>query len=120
MAEVAIELEIEKLRVVEIAKARDTALQHLSECYISIHQKNAIIEEMRSELDRKGDRPIQSRTNDVVDLVAHEQLKTHISMLKTSNEELRLTVAQLKALAALDLPPSYERNGEKVSTVDTS
>ena len=117
MAEIAIELEIEKVRVVEIAKARDTALQHLSECYISIHQKNAIIEEMRSELDRKGDLPMKSRTNDTVDLAAHEQLKTHISMLETSNEELRLTVAQLKASAALDLPPSYESNDKNVSTL---
>jgi hypothetical protein len=47
MAEIALELQIERLRVMEITRARDTALQRLSECCAVIRQKNEFIEQMQ-------------------------------------------------------------------------
>jgi hypothetical protein len=47
-----------------------------------------------------------------------EQLKAHICSLEMSNEELRLSVAHLRAATTVDLPPCYEANEIKVGELD--
>jgi hypothetical protein len=116
MAEIAIELQIERLRVTEISRARDTALQRLSEYCAVIRQKNEFIEQLqedrRSNVTPDVARRLHQSDGDAADV---EQLKAHISCLEASNEELRLSIAQLRATATLDLPPCYEANESKVS-----
>jgi hypothetical protein len=117
MAEIAIELQIERLRVAEITKARDIALQHLAECYVSIRRKNELIEQMRPGHVQEDDGDV----NFLLQFSGHlesaiiEQLKAHITMLEASNKELRQLVAQLQASATLDLPPLYEADVRKVN-----
>lgn len=54
IAELAIELQLERLRVQEIQNARDAALHSLSESYQSIVQKNGIIAQMQQQIERNG------------------------------------------------------------------
>lgn len=117
LAEIAIELQIERLRVVEITRARDTALQRLEECCAIIRQKNEYIKQFQDDCDG-GHTSI-----DVVhqadrfsgDVTEVEQLKAHICSLETRNEELRVSVAKLRAFSKVDLPPCYESEERKVS-----
>lgn len=117
MAETAIELQIERLRVAEITKARDIALQRLAECYVSIRRKNELIERMRPEhgQEDKGDVNFPLQFSGHLESAVTEQLKAHITMLEASNKELRQLVAQLQASATLDLPPLYEADVRKVN-----
>jgi len=117
MAEIAIELQIERLRVTEITKARDTALQHLAECYVSIRRKNELIEQMRPGhvQEDNGDVNFSLQFGSHFDSGITEQLKAHITTLEVSNKELRQPVAQLQASATLDLPPLYEADVRKVN-----
>jgi len=117
MAEIALELQIEQLRVIEITRARDTALECLSECCAVIRQKNEFIEQLQesngNNVKLNVSRQVHQSHGDAADV---EQLKAHICSLEMSNEELRLSVAQLQLSAAvtLDLPPCYEASGTKV------
>ena len=121
MAEMAIELQIEQLRVVEITAARDSALQRLSECCEVIRQKNEFIKQLQEDSCQNSAMPDATRQlrqfgNEAADV---EQLNAHTCNLEMNNEELRLSVEQLRATAALDLPPCYEANEGKVSDPDT-
>ncbi|CAA7260944.1 unnamed protein product [Cyclocybe aegerita] len=124
MAELALEIQIERLRVVEITAARDAALQRLSDSYVSIRQKNELIERMFQERDGKdiGSVPLSLNFGFSTDQVEAEQLKAHISTLETENGELRLAIQQLQEQAliakAIDPPPSYEREPTKSMLVD--
>ena len=119
MAEMAIELQIERLRVVEITRARDTALQSLSECCAVIRQKNEFIKQLQEDAERINaipDARLRRFSSEAADV---EQLEAHTCNLEMSNEELRLSIAQLPATATPDLPPCYEANERKVSDPDT-
>ena len=102
MAEMALELQIEKLRVAEITNARDAALHRLSDAYTHIREKNELLEHF--QVDREGgvsDAEIAS-------------LKAHILALEsTTIRDLRLEVEGLRsklAERAIEPPPSYTEN----------
>ncbi|KAJ3506110.1 hypothetical protein NLJ89_g7053 [Agrocybe chaxingu] len=122
MAELALEIQIERLRVVEITAARDAALQRLSDSYVSIRQKNEVIERMCQEHDGKntGGVPLSLNFGASADQVEIAQMKAHISTLETENRELRLAIQQLQEQALIakpiDPPPSYERDPTKIQT----
>jgi len=118
MAEIALELQIERLRVIEITRARDTALHCLSECCAVIRQKNEFIEQLQEGSGNNVKLDVSRQTHQFnSDAADVEQLKAHICSLEMSNEELRLSVAQLqlRATSTLDLPPCYEASGTKVA-----
>lgn len=121
MAEIAIELQIERLRVAEITEARDIALRRLAECYVSIRQKNEMIERIQLENfhgKNDGNTTNSLRPNSQSESVILEQLKAHISTLEASNEELRQIVTKLRASTTLDLPTCPEANSRKVNRHD--
>ncbi|KAF8874777.1 hypothetical protein CPB84DRAFT_1629999, partial [Gymnopilus junonius] len=121
MAELAIEIQIERLRVVEISNARDAAVQRLSEAYCSIRQKNELIEQLQQEtMDGRGGlsaaltQLAQSKTADNTEV---EGLKTHIATLEKTVEDLRLIIRQQQQQQNTipsklsDPPPRYEESG---------
>ena len=103
MAEMALELQIEKLRVAEITNARDAALHRLSDAYTHIREKNELLKQF--QVDREGgvnDPEISS-------------LKAHILALEsTTIRDLRLEVEGLRSKLAERAieppPPSYTEN----------
>ncbi|KAF8959740.1 hypothetical protein BDZ97DRAFT_1836777 [Flammula alnicola] len=121
VAEIALELQIERLRVVEITNARDAALQRLSDAYVSIRQKNEIIERMQEERESNGAAPFPTHLIRVRDTVEIDKLKAHIATLESTIEDLRSVVRELPQSGAakpIDPPPSYEENIQKSRSVD--
>jgi hypothetical protein len=98
------------MRVAEAMKARDSALNRLSDAYVSIRQKNEIIQRMQEERESNGASPFPTHLIRVRDTVEIDQLKAHIVTLEATIEELRSVVSK-----PTDPPPCYEENIQKVS-----
>jgi len=49
VAEMALEIQIERMHIIEAMNARDAVVQRLAEAYVSINQKNATIEDLLRE-----------------------------------------------------------------------
>ncbi|KAF9557762.1 hypothetical protein CPC08DRAFT_591889, partial [Agrocybe pediades] len=108
LAELALELQIERLRVVEISNARDAALQRLSDAYASVRQKNDYIKALLQ--DRNGDESAVYTIS--LDKGEIESLKAHISTQEQIISQLRQQ-QQSQVRPSLpaklsDPPPYYE------------
>jgi hypothetical protein len=117
MAEMALEIQIERLRVIEITKARDAALQRLSDAYVSIRQKTEVIEQLQQEREVKGLTPFPINLSPLEERTEIDCLKAHIVNLESTVEDLRLTVRRLQRQPCqpLDPPPRYQEDAPKVS-----
>ena len=101
----ALDLQIERLRVNEVMKARDNVLNRLADAYVAIRQKNEIIEHMQEERGNKGAAPFPTHVIQVRDTAENDKLKAHIAALEAAVDQLRsLTVKPS------DPPPCYEEN----------
>ncbi|KAJ7184598.1 hypothetical protein C8R46DRAFT_1343652 [Mycena filopes] len=98
VVEMALEVELERTRAAEALSARDAALQRLSEAYLSIRQKTAIIERLQQAPQAQ---PSSSHVN--------EQVLTLEMTIKNLREELTAmsTSSAIPAKAA-DPPPYNE------------
>jgi hypothetical protein len=113
----AIEIQIERMRVVEALTARDAVIQRLTDAHVSIRQKVAIIDRLESEKDDlemklsvfKGPRDEE-----------HEEEKTKAGseidrlqiMIKGLREEVRLLkeIRSQTVKPVADPPPRYEED----------
>lgn len=127
MAELAIEIQIERLRVVEISNARDVAVQRLSEAYTSIRQKNELIEQLQQDsMDGRASLSsvlTQSTQSMSVDHREVEGFKAHIATLEKTVEDLRSIIRQQQQQHSIpsklsDPPPRYEESAQKVGISD--
>jgi len=123
MAEMALEIQIERLRVIEITRARDAALQRLSDAYVSIRQKTNVIEQLQQGREVKGLAPFPIHLSPLEERTEIDSLKAHIVNLESTVEDLRLTVRRLQrqlsiGCQALDPPPRYQEDALKVSVHD--
>ena len=129
MAQLAIEIQIERLRVIEISNARDAAIERLSEAYSSIRQKNELIEHLQQEsrIGRSGlaSALTQLSQNRSLDYQEAESYKAHIATLEKTVEDLRSVLRQQQqqpqqqslASKVSDPPPRYEESALKASTI---
>ena len=103
MAEMALELQIERLRVAEITNARDAALHRLFDAYAHITEKNALIEKFQAERDgadggaAPGLLKSESESDPQAAAVDVDALNAHIRTLKSTTEELRAEIAELNS-----------------------
>ncbi|KAF8801448.1 hypothetical protein BYT27DRAFT_7198244 [Phlegmacium glaucopus] len=123
MAEMALEIQIERLRVAEITKARDAALQRLSDAYVSIRQKTKVIDQLQQERDVKGLAPFPINLSSLEERTEIDSLKAHIVNLESIVEELRSTVRRLQrqlpiGCQPLDPPPRYQEDALKPPSTD--
>jgi len=123
MAEMALEIQIERLRVNEITKARDAALHRLSDAYVSVRQKTQVIEQLQQEREAKGLAPFPIHPSPLEERTEIDCLKAHIVNLESTVEDLRFTVRRLQRQSSiggqpLDPPPRYQENALKVSLCD--
>ena len=123
MAEMALEIQIERLRVMEITKARDAALQRLSDAYVSIRQKTQVIEQLQQEREMKGLAPFPIQLSPLDERTEIDCLKAHIVNLESTIEDLRFNVRRLQrespiSCQPLDPPPRYQEDAPKVSLRD--
>ncbi|KAF7359056.1 hypothetical protein MSAN_01246500 [Mycena sanguinolenta] len=90
VVEMALEIEVERARAIEALSARDAAIQRLSQAYVSLRQKTAIIERLQKAQPQS------------------EQVAAPDS--KTLREEFTSNRSTPPVKSA-DPPPSYEENG---------
>jgi hypothetical protein len=124
MAEMALEIQIERLRVIEITKARDAALQRLSDAYVSIRQKTQVIEQLQHGREVKGLVPLPIHLSPLEERTEIDCLKAHILDLEATVGDLRFTVCRLQRQLSigsqpLDPPPCYQEDALKVSLAIT-
>ena len=123
MAEMALEIQIERLRVIEISKARDAALQRLSDAYVSVRQKTQVIERLQQEREVKGLARIPIHVSPLEERTEIDCLKAHIVGLEATVEDLRFTIHRLQRQSSigsqpLDPPPCYQEDALKVRLHD--
>jgi len=127
MAEMALELQIERLRVAEITNARDAALHRLSDAYAHITEKNVLIEKFQAERDGVDGAAatglLKSESDPQAAAVEVDSLHAHIHTLESTTEDLRTEIAELNSKLAErppppspppspSLPPSYSENSK--------
>ncbi len=109
----AIEIQLEKLRVAEAIYARDVLVYKLSDAYTSIHEKTELINRLQNDLNN-GD----SDTNGGLSLPDSQQT--------TEPSELQAQVAELEVLMqdfrmgpkdVVYPPPKYEEEEKQVCVV---
>ena len=123
MAEMALEIQIERLHVTEITKARDAALQRLSDAYVSIRQKTQVIERLQQEREVKGLPRVPVHISPLEERTEIDCLKAHIVGLEATVGDLRFTIQRLQrqlpiGSQSLDPPPCYQEDALKVSLHD--
>lgn len=109
MAEMALELQIERLRVAEITNARDAALHRLSDAYAHITEKNTLIEKFQAERDGADGAAAaglpKSESDPQAVAVEVDSLNAHIHTLESTTEDLRTEIAELNSRLAERPPP---------------
>jgi predicted nucleic acid-binding Zn-ribbon protein len=111
----AIEVQVERMRVSEMMSARDAAVQRLSNAYESLRQKTAIIERLKQESICNS--PFPSNVPDQLEMA---QLREEITSLEVVIKDLRHEIQALKDCApghtkSLDPPPQYDETYLRVS-----
>lgn len=120
----ALEIQIERMRLVEIVNARDAAVQRLSDAYVSIRQKQDIIDRLQKEREDKYSPRFTPNSllrvpTEQADILA---LKAHINTLETIIEELKAAAKENTLLPAkpADPPPNYEETAKACSSTSSS
>ena len=113
----AIEVQVERMRVSEMMSARDAAIQRLSNAYESIRQKTAIIERLQQEAIRNSSLP--STPVSVPEQLEIPRLREEITNLEAVIKDLRHEIKVLKDHApghtkSFDPPPQYDETYLKV------
>ena len=113
----AIEVQVERMRVSEMMSARDAAIQRLSNAYESIRQKTATIERLQQEAIRNSSFP--STPVSVPEQLEITRLREEITNLEAVIKDLRHEIKVLKDHApghtkSLDPPPQYDETYLKV------
>ena len=124
VVEMALEIQIERMRLVEIVNARDTAVQRLSDAYVSIRQKQDIIDRLQKEREDKYSPRFTPNSllrvpTEQADILA---LKAHIHTLETIIEELKAAAKEniLQPVKPSDPPPNYEETAKASSSTSSS
>ncbi|KAF5317962.1 hypothetical protein D9619_012172 [Psilocybe cf. subviscida] len=118
IAELNLELQIEKMRVVEMTKARDIAVERLADAYTVIRQKNEFIDLLQRERENKGAKPLTielSRSRDLEDI---ERLKSTVAQLHSTINDLRSVMRDMPpstSVKPVDPPPCYEENAQRAA-----
>jgi hypothetical protein len=107
----AIEIQLERLRVVEAMKARDVLVHKLSDAYISIREKTEMIEQLNQAIGTGNPASISHPSL----AVACDQ-KAEVAVPRTQVADLEALIQDLRlgARNVIGPPPTYEEVEDKV------
>jgi hypothetical protein len=105
----AIEIQLEKLRVVEAMKARDVLVHKLSDAYISIREKTEMIEQLKQAISNGNPASISHPSWDQ---------KAEIAVPRTQVADLEALIHDLRlgSRNVIGPPPTYEEAEDKART----
>ncbi|KAH6919293.1 hypothetical protein BKA70DRAFT_1394622 [Coprinopsis sp. MPI-PUGE-AT-0042] len=126
VVELALEIQVERMRVVEVLKARDAAVGRLADAYTLVRQYSEFIEHLQRErvargLEKLDPASVDSSLKDLAPLPPLDS-QAHIAALEATIKDLREINKYLKeydvseAKSMCDPPPNYEENAIKVSS----
>lgn len=110
----AIEIQLERMRVVEAITARDAVVQRLTDAHVSIRQKNAAIDRLELERDQLNrGLPVLSGPGDEENeekLKVGSEIERLQGIINSLQEELRLLkcIRPDAGKSTSDPPPRYE------------
>ncbi|KAK0455193.1 uncharacterized protein EV420DRAFT_1694483 [Desarmillaria tabescens] len=118
VVEMAIEISTERMKVTEAMHARDAAVRRLSEAYISLRQKVAIIDRLQGNSHGpeffKECMSLAQRDGGVTETdMLKEEISALESIVKSLREEMREQSAQ--TAASTEPPPRYDDGAYKTS-----
>lgn len=123
----ALEIQTERMRVVEVTTARDAAVNRLFEAYTAIRRHSEFIEQLQKEREEQGlDRLTYPPATPVVSSDATCALSARIQQLEALVEEFRQINQCLKDYGPFerreicDPPPHYEDDVHTVRTFSTA
>ncbi|KAJ7107225.1 hypothetical protein C8R43DRAFT_1045129 [Mycena crocata] len=99
VVEMALEVEVERARATEALAARDAAIQRLSDAYVSLRQKMAVIERLQQVPQATPPHPV------------NEQVVALEMTIKTLRADLAMASGAKVPVKSVDPPPSYDENG---------
>ncbi|KDQ34118.1 hypothetical protein PLEOSDRAFT_1031682, partial [Pleurotus ostreatus PC15] len=111
MAELAIELQTERLKVAEALAARDLLVHRLGDAYTSIQQKNQLLDQLKEKFGTKLIDSTNLPTHSLA--IDHNEKKTlteQIAVQQTIINQLRQDIKAGKPCPKVDPPPCYEEN----------
>ncbi|KAG5340440.1 hypothetical protein C0989_001583 [Termitomyces sp. Mn162] len=103
VADLAIEVAIERTRTNEALKARDATVQRLVEAHESIRQKSATIELLQQNIKSRASSPFIPDSSTATDRTETTKMKEEIARLERTIVELRIEIRTLKENAAKTL-----------------
>ncbi|KAH6899250.1 hypothetical protein BKA70DRAFT_1115663, partial [Coprinopsis sp. MPI-PUGE-AT-0042] len=124
VVELALEIQVERMRVVEVLKARDAAVERLADAYTLVRQYSEFIEHLQRERVARGLEKLDPAGVDLslkdIDPLPPLDSQAHIAALEATIKDLREINKYLKeydvseAKSMCDPPPNYEENAIKV------
>lgn len=128
VVEMALEMQVERIRVMEVLKARDVAVGRLADAYTTVRRYSEFIDQLQQDRVVRGLENLKFTDNDADEHTAGAGLtpldpKAHIAALEATIKELREINGYLKEYdacegkAMCDPPPHYEENLVKASFI---
>ncbi|KXN91932.1 hypothetical protein AN958_11317, partial [Leucoagaricus sp. SymC.cos] len=123
IAEMAIEIQLEKLRVAEAMNARDALVQKLSDAYTSIREKTDLIDRLQQALNSAMNATTDA-SNAAFPTTPHQNWDqiTEITGLRAQVVELEGLIQDLRigSRNAMGPPPKYEEEERKTASPITT
>ncbi|TFK35505.1 hypothetical protein BDQ12DRAFT_688247 [Crucibulum laeve] len=116
MADMAIEIQHERIRAAEALAARDVTIQRLSDAYVSLLQKSELIERYECEWKRQNPGATTPTERAAVEysVMAEHARDLQNTIVDMSHEMERLKATVSSPLQTIDASPNYEETPAKV------
>lgn len=116
----AIEIQIERLRVAEVINARDVLVYKLSDAYTSIREKTELIERLQKALKLLMNKTNSDSSEDILLPGAQQTEEAMVSQLQLTDLDALIQGLQIHSKDAACPPPEYEEEEIKVCSPCTS
>jgi hypothetical protein len=113
----ALEIQLERMHVIEAMNARDVVVQRLADAYVSINQKNATIEDLKRDRGQRNSGllvPSDLKADTTTGDEEKRKLVEHVTKLEGLVRSLQDDLKYLKSTngndvrSPVDPPPHYE------------
>ncbi|EKM81270.1 hypothetical protein AGABI1DRAFT_72163 [Agaricus bisporus var. burnettii JB137-S8] len=117
IAEMAIEIQLEKLRVVEAMKARDVLVHKLSDAYTSIREKTEMIEHLKQALSTGNPTSVPPSS---LPVAWDQNPETAVPRTQVADLEALIQDLRFGPRNAMGPPPTYEEAEDRRASIESN